>query len=283
MEKVFDLIINNKENMSKSHKKLSEYILQNKTKVSFLNITALAHESGISEATIVRFCSVLGYKGYPQLRQEIQNALQEKITLQERLTISKDMYSGKEEFVNQIISGDAVYVQNLLNNFDSETFFSIIDCFINSKKICIVAGRSTIALAQFMFYYFNLIFDDVCLISNADDASQKYTYFEEGSVVFGITFSRYSKSTIKIMEYAKKQNCITIGLTDTYISPIIPFCEYSLFAQTNVPSLFDTYVAPLSLINAMIAYLCNVENEKIGSNIQKADKLWGAFDIFENK
>lgn len=283
MNEIFDLIAKKKDEMSKSHKKLAEYILQNKTKVSFLNITTLANLSGTSEATIVRFCSFLGYKGYPQFRNEIQTALEQKVTIQERLSLSKDIYSDKEAFVKQIISDDATRIQNLLQNFDEKTFFSVIDSLTNAKRICIVAGRSTMSIARFMHYYFNLIFDDVCLISNIDDASERYNYFDSDTVVLGITFSRYTKNVIKIMEFAKNANCITVGLTDNYLSPIVPCSKYVLFTETNMPSLFDTYVAPLAMVNAILAYLCHINNVKITENINKAEKLWSAFDTFEEK
>lgn len=280
MNEIFDKIAKAKESMSKSHKKLADYILENKTKVSFLNITTLANLSGTSEATIVRFCSALGYKGYPQFRQELQQALEQKITIHERLRLSKDIDSDKEAFIKQVIEDDAQHVKNILQNLDTDVFFAIIEAFLESKKICIVAGRSTMALARFMHYYFNLIFDDVCLVSTVDEASERYRYFGEDTVVFGITFARYTQSTIHIMEYAKEQNCTTVALTDSYTSPIVPCSTYALFAETEVASLFDTYVAPLSIINAMIAYLCHVKNEKVTQNIEEASKLWSTFHIF---
>lgn len=281
MNEFFELIAKKKPEMSKSHRKLADYILENKTQVSFLNITTLASLSDTSEATIVRFCTVLGYKGYPQLRQELQNALQQKITMQDRLTMSKDIYADKEGFLNKIISDDASRVQNVLNNLDTQTFFSVSDCLVNAKKICIVAGRSSTSLARFMQYYFNLIFDDVVLITSTDEASEKYNYFDKDTVVFGITFSRYTKSTIKIMQYAKNQNCTTIGMTDSHASPLAPFCNYLFLAETNVPSILDTYVAPLTIINALISYLCTIQDKNIHDNIQKAELMWKTFDIFD--
>ncbi len=280
---IFDLIEKNKESMSKSQKQLAEYILENKIKISFFNIKTLAKNSGISEATIVRFCNSLGFKGYPQLKEKIQQELQQRITMQERLNISRKIYSDKESFVKEIIKEDAKHVENLLNNFDDKTFFTIVEEMLKMKRICIVAGRSTVAVGKFMYYYFNLIFDDVCLVSSIDEATEKYKYFNQDTLAFGITFSRYSKSTLKIMEYAKKQNCITASLTDNFSSPIVPMSDYTLIAETEMPSIFDTYVAPLALINAMVGYICHIKNIEINKNLEKSEKLWKEFDIFKER
>ncbi len=281
MDEIFELIAKRMDGMSKTHKKLANYILENKSNVSFLNISNLAKLSGTSEASIVRFCTYLGYKGYPDFKKELQASVEQRLSIRERLAISANVYENKESFVADIFRDDINNINTTLENLDMNTFFSVCEQILKAKRICIIAGRSAVALGSFLEYYLNLILGNVCLISFVESQADGLSFFGPETLVIGITFSRYTKATLEAMAYAHEQGCVCVAITDSFKSPVVPYSQYAFFTETNMWSLLDTYVAPLTLINAILAYISKLKKDNINERLKTFEKSWKYFNIFD--
>ena len=284
MDEIFQLIIKNRESMSKTQRKLADYIVENRSQVPFLNITSLATLSNTSEASIVRFCTFLGFKGYPEFKNALQASLQEKLSIRERLKMSDVAYANDDHaFIADIFHDDINSISTTLENLDMNVFFQIIQELQDARQIVIISYRSALSLGVFLEYYLHLIFDHVTLLPTASliEQDEVISGFDSETVVFGITFYRYTKETIHLMEYASRRGCSTIALTDTLQSPVIPFSKHALFAETRLPGMSETYTGPLSIINAIIIYLSKLRKDKLDRKLQSMEQRWVDFDIFD--
>lgn len=284
MDEIFEQIARQRENMSKTHKKLADYILENRSTVPFLNISNLARLSGASEASIVRFCTQLGFSGYPDFKKALQATVEKRLSIRERLQISGDAYDDDNHtFVANIFKDDINSISATLEGLNMDTFFSVMDELQRAKHIVISANRSALSLGVFLEYYLRMILGDAVLLSQIPIIMEDeiIARFDENTAVIGITFYRYTKSTVHLMEYAHKRGCVTIALTDTLRSPVVPFAKYSLFAETRLPSLSETYAGPLSIVNAMIIYLSKVHRAQLDEKLQTLEKRWADFDVFD--
>jgi DNA-binding MurR/RpiR family transcriptional regulator len=277
---VYKIITEKMPSMSKSHLKIAQYILKNPNQVSFLNIGELAKQVKVSDATIVRFATFLGFSGYPDFQRQIQSSVQQQLTTTERLKISKEVYGEENQGISHILNGDIENIQLTMRNLDVKQFREGINQLIKARKVFIVANRSAAALGVFMQYYLNMIVDHVEMLESIDKNADRLYDLQPHDLVIGISFSRYTRSTVEILAYAKDKEAMTMALTDTLLSPLIQYAEVSLTAESGMPAIIDSFVAPLSIINALLIYTAKEKQDGFDKRLDTLEEVWAKFDVF---
>ena len=125
--------------LSKSHKKIADYILSNYDKVAFMTASALGKNVDISESTVVRFAGSIGYDGYPELQKELQETIKTKLTTVQRFEMSKD--HTESEYLTKIMLSDIDNIRQTIDQFDPEVLSNFIDEIIKAKKVYILGLR----------------------------------------------------------------------------------------------------------------------------------------------
>lgn len=277
---VTDVIKEKYDSLSKTHKLIASYVIKNERETSYISINELSRRTGASEATIVRFCNKIGFEGYPEFKTALRGELSEKDNITERLRESYKAYEGRGAGIVQMFQDEAKRIERTLDGLNMDVFFDICDEIVKANKIYILASRSARSLGLFFQYYLNMTLGNVVLISEIGcDADQLYAV-EETDVVIGITFARYTKSTVKLFEYAKKKNAKTIAITDSPISPLVNSAEKYLIADTSMPTYIDSFVAPLAIINAILAEIGLDKNEELEKRISELSDFHKEHDIF---
>lgn len=283
MTNVYQNIAGQLGKMSKSHVKIARYIIENQTTVPFLTVGKLAKMAGVSDATVVRFATSLGYSGYPELQQDMQDSVQKQLTTTERLKLSQKVYNKKTSGVYEVFQDDIANIKSTMEKLDVEAFHKAVECLLQAKRVYIIANRSAASLGVFLQYYLQIILNNVELLETIEASSERLSNISEEDAVIGVSFSRYSKSTIQMFSYAKEKNAATIAITDNFLSPLIPIADIPLTASSQMPSFLDSFVAPLSLINALIMFVGKEKQEDIHDRLEVLEDIWSHFDIFQKK
>ncbi|MBQ9940176.1 MAG: MurR/RpiR family transcriptional regulator [Clostridia bacterium] len=268
--------------LSKSHRRIAEYVSQNFDKVAYMTAAKLGNAVGVSESTVVRFAIECGFEGYPEFSRHLHELIPSKLTSAQRTEIT-NMRLEEGEILNKVLSSDIDKLKNTLSQIDQKVFYSAADAIINSRNIYIMGVRSSSALAGFMHYYFSLIFDNVRLISSTTGSEMFEQIFKagKGDIVIGISFPRYSKRVVHAMEYAKSKGACLIALTDSSESPIARPADYTLLAKSDMVSFADSLVAPMSIINALIATIGKKKGDHIQKVFNELEALWDEHDVYE--
>lgn len=280
---VYQRIAENLPQMSRSHAKIARYILQNPYTVPFFTVAKLAKMTDVSEATVVRFATSLGYTGYPDLQQHMMESVEKQLTAAERLELSMDVYSKEEKGIYEIFQDDIANLKSTMENLDISAFYRASEALINARKVYIVASRSAASLGIFLRYYLDLMLGNTEFVQSAYSIFEQLFKVTKNDVVFGISFSRYARSTIDIVSYAKKKNATTIAVTDNYLSPLVPHADISFYASSQMPSFSDSFVAPFSLINALITYVGKQKQDDFHLRLSELEEVWEQFNVYYQK
>lgn len=273
----------NYNNMSKSHKKLSDYIRNNYGQAAFMNVEQLSSATGVSEATVVRFSAELGYEKYSGFQRALQDYAKSKLTSVQRLEHAHSQYQGSD-ILTSVLEADIYKIKRTLEQIDKNAFNGAIDALIKAKKIYIIGLRGSSALARFLSYYLNYLFPYVKLINGTsvgDIFEQMFRVSEEDALI-AFSLPRYSLRTIRAVEYAKQNNATIIGITDGENSPILELCDYPLIAKTDMEAFVDSLVAPMSLINALIVAISMKLPEETSASLQKLENIWSDNEVYDN-
>ncbi len=269
--------------LSKGQKLLANYIIKHYDKAVFLTAAKLGKIVGVSESTVVRFANELGYDGYPKLQRALEELVKTKLTSIQRVEVTSDRID-KSHVLKYVLQSDMEKIKYTLEDINEGVFDQAVDMILSAKKIYILGVRTCAALANFLGFYCQLIFDNTKLI-NTNSVSEMFEQIyrvNEEDVVIGISFPRYSKRTIKAMEYARNKKAKVITITDSPLSPLINFADCSLLARSDMASFVDSLVAPLSLINALIIALCIRKKDEVVNTLENLEKIWAEYQVYDN-
>ncbi len=268
--------------LSKGQKRIADYILVHYDKASFMTAAKLGNLVGVSESTVVRFAAELGYDGYPEFQRALQEIIRVRLTAVQRLEIASNRVD-EGNILNTVLTSDMEKIKVTLEQIDRAAFQKTVETILNARRIYILGVRSSSALAGFLGFYFNLMFENIRLVhtSSVSEMFEQILNVEKGDVVIGISFPRYSKRTIQALQYAKDSGATVIGLTDSNTSPLAPLSDIALIARSDMVSFADSLVAPLSLINALIVAISMQKKDEVTHNFEKLEEIWGEYHVYE--
>ena len=283
MEKnVINLIKSKYFNLSKSQKRISDYILKNHQKVAFMTAKELSNESQVSESTVVRYAIALGFNGYPELIESIQDNIKSKLTTIERFDLSNNNnLTGDETSIN-VMRNDIKNIKSTIKQNSQETIDLIADELAKSNRIYILGLRSSKVLANYLHYYISLIFSETFVKEiEAQNVFDDLVNLKSGDVLVAIAFPRYSKLTIEALKYAKENKITVIALTDSSLSPLNEYSKYTLLADLSISTFIDSLVAPMSVLNLLITSISIRYKKTIQQKFEKLEKVWDEHGIFK--
>ena len=268
--------------MSKGQKLIANYIVDHYDKAAFMTAARLGEVVGVSESTVVRFAIELGYDGYPKLQKVLQELIKSKLTAVQRIEVSSNRIN-EDNILRSVLQSDMEKIKLTLEEIDLIGFNAIVEAILNAKKIYILGVRSSAPLASFLGFYFNLIFDNVRLVhtTSVSEMFEQILRVSEGDVVIGISFPRYSKRTIKAMQFVKSQGATVIAITDSSESPLAECADHCITARSDMASFVDSLVAPLSVINALIVAIGMRKKESVYNTFERLETIWDEYQVYE--
>lgn len=267
---------------SKGQKQIARFILEHYDKAAFMTASRLGVTVGVSESTVVRFATELGYDGYPHLQRALQEMIRNKLTSVQRMEVAGDRMGGRD-VLQTVLHADTDMIRVTLDEIDRDAFQGAVDALMGAKRIYILGVRSSSALASFLGFYFNLLFENVTLVhtNSVSEIFEQVLRVGPGDVLFGISFPRYSKRTLSAMKYARDRGARVIALTDLQLSPLARVADHVLLARSDMASFVDSLVAPLSVINALIVAVGMSRRDEIEQTFNKLERIWEEYDVYE--
>ena len=267
--------------LSKGQKRVAEYVLDNYDKAVFLTAARLGEVVGVSESTVVRFATQLGYKGYPEFQKALEELVRNRLNSIQRMKVTYGRIS-QSQILETVLQSDIEKIKQTLNGIDHSAFNQAIDTILNARKIYVLGIRSCAPLAAFMSFYLNLLCDNVIAVNtnSSSEVFEQLIRIGEEDVIIGISFPRYSQRTLKALEFASKRKAKIITLTDSVHSPINIYSSCNLIARSDMASIVDSLVAPLSVVNALIVALCMKKQEEVIGTLETLEQIWGEYQVY---
>ncbi len=279
---ILTVIQDNMHTFSKGQRKIADFILESYDKAAFMTASRLGKKVGVSESTVVRFAAELGYEGYPDMQRSLQKMIRNRLTSVQRIEVTKDRL-GDQDLLSMVLQSDMEKIRGTLEELDRVSFERAVDAIVSARKIYITGVRSSAAIASFLHFYFNLIFDNVVMVSanTSSEVFESLLRVGKGDVVIGVSFPRYSSRTVQAISFARDRGATTVAITDSEASPLAPISQYTLRARSDMASFVDSLVAPLSLVNALLVAVSQRKNEDLANTFQTLEKIWEEYGVYE--
>ncbi len=266
---------------SKGQKKLADFIREDYDKAAFLTAAKMGEEVGVSESTVVRFAMALGYEGYPEFQKALGELIRTKLNSIQRMEVTYGRIS-RGEILSTVLQSDIDKIKLTMSGIDHEAFDMAVDTLLTAKRIYVIGIRSCAPLASFLSFYLNLICENVVAVhtNSSSEIFEQLIRIGEEDVIIGISFPRYSMRTLKALEFASNRKAKVITLTDSIHSPMTLYSSCNLIARSDMASIVDSLVAPLSVVNALVVALCMKRQEEVISTLETLEDIWDEYQVY---
>ncbi len=279
MQDMIDRLNQSGKRLSKGHRKIAQYIVEHYDKAVFMTASRLGESVGVSESTVVRFASAMGYEGYPQLQRSLQELVSHRLTANQRFEMATEI--DPREALGIVLKSDMQNLRATLEQMDNNVFDDVVERILSARAIYVMGLRSAAPLAQFMGYYLNYIFDNVHLVSSGEtDVFESISKLKENDLLVGISFPRYSTRTLEAMRFAKRCGAQVVAITDGPMSPLATIADATLTARTDMASFVDSLAAPLSVINALLVALGLHRKEALSQHFRQLESIWQTYEVY---
>ena len=278
-------ILEDKEStFSKGQRRIAAYITESYDKAAFMTASRLGKTVGVSESTVVRFAVELGFDGYPEMQKVMQEIVMNRLTSVQRIEVANDRI-GNQDVLTKVLQADADKIRQTAETVSREHFRCAVDAILKSRKIYVLGVRSAAPLANFAGYYLNYMFEDVRVltVSGAGEMFENLVNITPDDVVIAFSFPRYSSATLKAVQYCRGVGATVIGITNSNMSPLAQHSDYTLIAKSDMVSLVDSLVAPLSVVNALLVSLASAREKEVQKSLGTLERVWEEYNIYEKR
>ena len=201
----------------------------------------------------------------------MQEMIRNKLTSVQRIEVTSNRI-GNDNVLDSVLNQDIDKIRRTIEETSHEDFARAVDEICKAERIYIFGVRSTAAIANFLAYYFEMIFDNVRVITSG---SQTET-FEQ---IFRIT----DKDVMIGISFARSRGAHAIAITDSMVSPLVQSADSVLIARSDMASIVDSLVAPLSLINALIVATVLKKKDEVSDTFRRLELVWNRDGVYTNR
>ena len=281
---VLFLIESKRSSMSKGQRRIADYIATEYDKAAFMTAAKMGKTVDVSESTVVRFAVSLGFEGYPEMQKAMQEMVLNRLTSVQRLEVANDRI-GDHDVLSAVLQSDMDKLRRTEETLDREAFQKAVDAIVDARRVFILGVRSTAPLAQFLGYYLRYLSDSVHIVtaSGAGAMFEQIVGVNADDAVVAFSFPRYSSTTVKGAQYCRSAGASVIGITDSMLSPLAQNCDHVLLAKSDMLSLVDSLVAPLSVVNALIVGVSQRREKELAKRLGALESIWEDYNVYEKR
>ena len=267
---------------SKGQKRIAQYIQEHYESAAFMTAFKLGETVGVSESTVVRFAAELGFDGYPQLQKAMQELIRSKLTTVQRIEVTRARMAD-DEVLDNVMAYDMANIRQTLEELPRDVFYQAVDAIVEARRVYIFGAGSCRALANFLAYYLKLLLPDIHLIytSSETEILEEMLQIGEQDAIIGLSFPRYSSKAVKTVHFAQSRQAKIIAITDSVLSPIAEYASYLLLAHSDMATIVDSLVAPLSIINALLVAVSLKKMDSNAARLTELEQLWETYQVFQ--
>ena len=281
MKNILDQISFNYPKLTPSQKKVAYYLHDNINEAFLLNSFQIAKKANVSEATVTRFISNLGFSGFSEFKKEIAQRVVKDFSTTKRLADSADSLEGPGNIFAEILNGDIENIRALRATISDQSFEEAVKKLCSARSIYVLGLRSSYALAFYLAFNLRFFLKKVILLTpGIGDIPEQVLELRKDDVLVVISFRRYTRESFDIAGKIKKREASVIAITNSELSPIAKLADVPLIASTKIPTYIESCTAPMSLINALITAIALRKKDKALSALNKLENTFKEFQTY---
>lgn len=268
---------------SPSQQKLGAYLLAHHKTAAFESAAQIGQRLGVSEATVLRFATALGYRGFPALQRDLKGLVLQELTTLERLRQPAELPAGRSRLgtLGAIVQRESENIASLVQLNHPDTVRSWVRTLRSAPIVAIAGMQSSAALAQFFVYHLAKVRPGVLCFGSADFAAhQQVARMGRRDVLCVLSFPRYPRALVELARFAREREVRVLVMTDSELSPLARLGTRPLYAPTTSLSFVDSYAAPVCVINVVISEFARTALKRARRSLAEFERIADRVSLF---
>ena len=267
--------------MSKSHRRIAEYVTAPDSTPGLLTAGTIAQAVGVSEATVVRFAQALGYKGYPEMQRSMQKALVQDVTTVRRFEATLRELGPAESVVERCLSEDAQALRATAKTLDTAQVASAAEAMLRGGQIFIVGHLMAYPAAHLLWIGCRMIGLPAVLVeSSGADSALHLHQAVENDVLISVSMHRYNAGTVSVVEMAQRMGMTRVAITDDVLSPTAVRSDFALVTAQSGATFFQSTAPVISVVDALLTVCSILRPERSQSSLAGLEENWDQTGTF---
>jgi DNA-binding MurR/RpiR family transcriptional regulator len=278
-----DLLRNRRQPFSEKQQILVNFLFRNYQKVAFMNLNELARETKVSQATIIRLASLLGFKGYPEFQKAVQRLVSQDLTTVERLHLSFDTHEFDHP-QEHTLKMDMKNLVRLYQSVSASEVKQIADRILVARRVIIAGFQASGPLALYLGYALQRLLRHVATFTD-EGITPRRTVFELGrrDLFVGFAFPRYPESIFGLLRAAGENGVPRLVFTDNSASPVVRLADHPVYLPFEMLSFVDSLAAPLSILASIVAEIVRRRPARMAENLALFEKMARHYGLFHHE
>ena len=277
-------IENNINEMTKSQKKIADYIINNSVQCAFQTADQLANSVGTSTPTVVRFANLFSYSGYAEFQKDLQENIKDMIALYSKLGSSSKGFNAKNHIVDEVVQIQLNNFNNTLENINEELILKASSLISEADRVYISGSRSCFSVAHYLNYNLNRILGNCDqIISIGGDLAEKVDRIKKGDVVILMSLPKYVKNIVSVAKVANERGAKVISITDSYMSPLVKHSDVLFRVEIKSYDFHNSIMTSMLIAEILISVIVRQNPDKIKEQLLKSEDLLREFDVHFDK
>lgn len=239
-----------------NQKKVADFFLEHLDLVALLPIKDVAKQAAVSEASIVRFAQLLGYKGYKELKDELSTTLKNQLSPIEHYQLAITEKQKTPDIFKLVAHNVITNINDTIKSIDLQVFSKVVDSIIVARRIYCLGMELSHQLSRLMTFLLRTYSYDAHYLSvDFLQYREQIAYMNAKDLLIAFSFSPYSRETVEAISFARERGIPSIAFTDKKTAPIREFATYCLQIKTDNIMFSNSLGAIVTVINAIITEL----------------------------
>ena len=255
--------------LGRGQAQLADYVLKHSDEAAFMTAAALGEAAGVSEGTVLRLASSLGFEGYGRFQEQLRQEILARVNVTRRM---EQTYSDvdRSKLLDEVLETDMLLFSRTRQMISEKAFHLALDLLESARDIYIIGLRGSAPLAQYLYFHLRMIFNHVILVSSSSEHEllEQLIHVDEQDTVVGISFPRYSLRTLRMLEFANARRAGIITLTDSMRAPVNLYSTCTLTAAADISSVAGSLTAAMGVVDALITALSVRNSAAVEKNME---------------
>ena len=261
---------------------LGEYIINHPRKAVFMTTKELARTCRVSEATVVRFVSQLGYEGYGAFQQALRDFVDRELTMLERTDIAATAGEGMDR-LRRVVSEEMDNLKQFFESAEMDTLQKVIDYLEKSPAVYIIGSRLSYTFAYYLGWSLTKVRTGVRILKGSDSTAIDWlTISAPDSLVIIVATSRYPNELIRLGRMARRLDRKLLVITDSSLCPLTQFAHLTLVAPAKNIPFIGSPTTISCIINYLVLELAGRDGNRLKDHQRKLEQAYRENDVLFN-
>ena len=251
IHELIEKIVKAKSELPAAQRLVAAYVMDNCYQIPFLSITTLAKNIGVSETTVIKFCTQMGFGSFAEFKKAFSESVHSELVMTRRISEIAEVEQESDSLFSRVSEEAVANIQETLSNpINRQSLEKLLPMMKEAHSIYMLGGRSSEFLSEYFAHTLRYLGLPVQTIGGGlSDQFDKISLIGPQDLVIVTCFQRYTSLIIELLQDLLSRGVPIVLITDQGPSPAVPYANLVFYCSVASTGYFLCYSSYMALTN----------------------------------